>query len=340
MRVKALIRSLLLATAPVWGPGTVHAQLIINQTQPPTTLVQNYLMGTGVFATNVTFNGTPGNIVAPTGSGPSEIGRFNGANTCLDINSGVFLCTSVANSHLAGPNNQMNTPGGGIVFGGGSPSLVTPDLDLSHLTGWPMWQVSGGTNIHTKAVLEFDFVPMSDMLSVRYVFSSEEYEIWACSEYNDVFGFFISGPGINGPFSNNSINIAYVPGSMDYVSINSVNSGEQLVNANGPWFSMDPWEYCRDNYPSWLDNVQYYKYNGGQMAGWQGNPGAQTEAPYNTDPYYIQHNGMTVVLTASAAVQCGEMYHIKLALGNVGDAAYPSAVWLENGSFTSSDRFS
>ncbi|MCB0774556.1 MAG: choice-of-anchor L domain-containing protein, partial [Flavobacteriales bacterium] len=155
------------------------------------------------------------------------------------------------------------------------------------------------------------------------------------------FGFFLSGPGINGPYTNNAINIAYVPGSMDPVCVNSVNSGQVLANANGPWNSMDPWENCRDNYPSWLNNVQYYRYNGGQWP-FAMPPGGQPqlESPYNNDPYYIQHNGMTVVLTASAAVQCGELYHIKMGVGNTGDNWFPSAVWLENGSFTSSDRFS
>ncbi|MCL4282790.1 MAG: choice-of-anchor L domain-containing protein [Flavobacteriales bacterium] len=315
-----------------------QAQLIINQTQPPTTLVQNYLMGSGVFANNVTYNGSPGNLVPSLFTTLGQIGRFNGTNTVIGINSGTFLCTNDADYSLPGPNDLLMQHGGGM---GGGGFWTSPDLDLSQLTAWPMWQVSGGNNIGNKSVLEFDFVPTSDMVSVRYVFSSEEYERWACSEYNDVFGFFLSGPGINGPYTNNAINIAYVPGSMDPVCVNSVNSGQVLANANGPWNSMDPWENCRDNYPSWLNNVQYYRYNGGQWP-FAMPPGGQPqlESPYNNDPYYIQHNGMTVVLTASAAVQCGELYHIKMGVGNTGDNWFPSAVWLENGSFTSSDRFS
>ncbi|MBS1568200.1 MAG: choice-of-anchor L domain-containing protein, partial [Bacteroidetes bacterium] len=331
------LRAAVLATA-LCALVPLHAQLIINQSQAPTTLVQNVLMGPGVFATNVTFNGSPGNVVVPTGVGPSEIGRFNGSNTCLGLNSGIFLCTGVASSHLPGPNDQLDAPGGGVVFGGGVPSFPTPDIDLSHLTGWPNWQVSGGGNIHSKALLEFDFVPTQDMISFRYVFSSEEYETWACSQYNDVFGFFISGPGIptniNGPFTNNAMNLAFIPGSLSRVSINSVNSGlMNASNANGPW--TDPFAPCFAADPNWQANAQYYRYNGGQG----GQAGAQLEAPYNSDPYYIQHNGMTVVLTASAAVECGQMYHVKLGVGNVNDAAYPSAVWLEQGSFTSSNRF-
>ena len=100
---------LVLASAMV-GTGA-SAQLILNQSQSPTNLVQTVLMGQGVFASNVTFNGNAGSVVPPIGAGPSEIGRFNGANTNIGLNSGIFLCTGVANSHLAGPNDRESAPG-------------------------------------------------------------------------------------------------------------------------------------------------------------------------------------------------------------------------------------
>ncbi len=44
-----------------------------------------------------------------------------------------------------------------------------------------------------------------------------------CNHYNDSFGFFLSGPGISGTFSNNSIDIALMPGgSNNYVTINNL----------------------------------------------------------------------------------------------------------------------
>ncbi|MBS1937396.1 MAG: choice-of-anchor L domain-containing protein, partial [Bacteroidetes bacterium] len=318
------------------GTVPVQAQLILSQTQTPATLVANTLMGPGVFATNVTYNGNPGNTVPSLFTTLGQIGRFNAANTCLGIANGVFLCTNDAQYSLPGPNNQLMEQGGGL---GGGGFWTSPDVDLSHLSAYPGWQVTGGANIGNKSVLEFDFVPTSDMVSVRYVFSSEEYERWACSQYNDVFGFFISGPGINGPFTNNAMNMAYVPGSMSAVSINTVNNGQMNAsNANGPL--TDQFMYCNQADPNWQANSIYYRYNGGVWNIPMPPGGAnQIQEPYASDPYYIQHNGMTVVLTASAAVQCGQMYHIKVGVGNVGDNWFPSAVWLEKNSFTSSDRF-
>ncbi|MFT3883891.1 MAG: choice-of-anchor L domain-containing protein [Flavobacteriales bacterium] len=319
------------------------AQIVLNQTQAPTTLVQNVLIGTGIFPSNVTFNGAPGNTVANVGIGPSEIGRFNGANTCLGLVSGVFLCPGVAQVHLPGPNDRLNRFSGGMGFG--PAGMPTPDLDLSHLTKWENWRVSGGNNIYNKANLEFDFVPLKDMVSFRYVFSSEEYERWACSQYNDVFGWFISGPGIptniNGPFTNNAMNIAFIPGSLKPVAINTVNSGRtDASNANGPDFT-DLLGPCFAADSNWQANARYYRYNGGLWPFPQPPDGvAQLDAPYNTAPYYIEHNGMTVVLTASAAVQCGETYHMKMGVANVGDSNFPSAVFLEKESFKSTNRFS
>jgi len=313
---------------------TAQAQIVLSQTQTPETLVQQYLLGSGVEVDSVRFNGNPGDFVPPVGVGPSEIGHFSGSNSSVSLGAGLFLCTNVAQVHIPGPNTSLQLTGGGI-----SPpmGIATPDVDLSRLTGSPNWMF--GTGIYNKAVLEFDFIAENDMVSFRYVFSSEEYERWVCSQYNDVFGWFVSGPGISGPFTNNAINIAYIPGSMSPVSINTVNNGlMNQNNANGPW--TDPFMHCNNADPNWQANAIYYRYNGGEWpyAHPQGGV-AQLEAPYNNDPYYIAHNGMTVVLTASAAVEIGQRYHMKMAISNVLDSDYPSAVFVEHGSLRASDRF-
>lgn len=44
------------------------------------------------------------------------------------------------------------------------------------------------------------------------------------SPFNDVFGFWISGPGIAGP--NGTLNVAYMPDQVTACSINNVNNNQ------------------------------------------------------------------------------------------------------------------
>ena len=69
-------------------------------------------------------------------------------------------------------------------------------------------------------VLDFDFIPLADTIyASQFVFGSEEYPEYVNSSYNDVFAFWISGPGIV-----NSENLALVPGTTDPISVNTINA--------------------------------------------------------------------------------------------------------------------
>ncbi len=181
-----------------------QAQLTVVQgaalTMTPLQLVQQVLVGNGVTISNATFNGSAATISS------NQVGSFTAAGaaiTQLGFTGGIILASGTAVTAI-GPNSST---GAGSTTGTGS------DPDLYSLSSY---------TIYDKAVLEFDFVPISDTVRFRYVFGSEEFDTYCNSSYNDVFGFFISGPGISGPFSNNAQNIALMPGSSNYVTINNV----------------------------------------------------------------------------------------------------------------------
>lgn len=259
-----------------------RAQLVVDVSMSPEELVQNVLLGGGVTVSNVRYNGQLGLTTPQVGSG-----SFDGTSTNLGLAAGLILSSGEV-ENAVGPATEFS---GDANDTGSDPDLVT---------------ISGG-EINDRAVLEFDFVPTGDSLKFRYVFASEEYPEWICS-YNDVFGFFLSGPGIAGPFTGGAINIALVPNTTTPVGINNVNNGLD----NDP---NDP--FC----PAM--NPQYYV--------------------DNEDGLGVAFDGFTVVLEAFALVQCGETYHIKLAVGDSGgdfggDTTYDSAVFLEAGSFTSTGQ--
>ncbi|RXR34018.1 hypothetical protein EQG68_03005, partial [Flavobacterium piscinae] len=274
------MKKLLLLSFFLILPFCVHAQLFVNNTTfTPAQLVQDVLLGGGVTVSNITFNGSAVNATVAR----DQAGYFTTGvtPTNLGINSGIILSTG--NAQLAlGPNNQNNA----------SQVTATPsagDADLASLA-------NGG--IQNTSILEFDFIPTGTELSFNFVFGSEEYPEFVNSTFNDVFGFFLSGPGIAGPFSGGAINIALIPSTTIPITINTVNGGF----ANG----------CPAVLPGGANSGFYVNNCGGTS---------------------IQYDGFTTVLTASATVECGELYHIKLAVANVGDNGWDSAVFLQANSF-------
>jgi len=262
-----------------------YGQLQINTSLTPEQLVQDVLAGTCVQVSNVSFNG----VANPTTARPGSGSFTNGSATNLGLGAGVILSS--------GPVNQIAAPASAFQSGALTPNYTT-DADLQAITG---------VGIQNASVLEFDFVPSGDSISFRYVFGSEEYPEFVCSQFNDAFGFFLSGPGINGPFTNNAINIALIPGGNTPVAINTVNSG----TPGGAY----PASTCAAANPNWQSDSQYYVNNATSTT--------------------IVYDGITVVLTARAAVQCGEVYHIKLAIADASDGSFDSGVFLEAGSFSS-----
>jgi hypothetical protein len=260
-----------------------HAQLTVDSSQPINTVIQN-LLGPNVQFSNVVFSGDA-----------DQIGLFNSTSSNLPFPTGVIMGTGGI-SNAIGPNDS----GSSSITGG---NFGATDADLNLLDG---------LTHNDAAILEFDFIATGTSISFDYVFASEEYPEYtgagSCGDVSDVFGFFLSGPGIAGTFSNASVNIALIPGTTEFVSINNLNAGcDGLAVPGGPNCN-----YC-----------EYYVYNG---TGFQ--------APYNTDANYIQYDGLTVVLTAVYEnLECGQTYHIKLAIADVSDTAFDSAVFLKEGSF-------
>lgn len=258
----------------------LSAQLQIDTLQTADQLAQ-FLSGPGVTVSNASITCPPGGSGIFTQGGTTNLGLNEG----VVLTSGDALGEDYAGNTVGvmGPNNSgsftgttPSPPGGGFGWPGDA------DLDL----------LIPNYTTNDACFLEFDVSSVcADTIRFNYVFGSEEYLEWVNSTFNDVFGLFVSGPGIPG-----TINVAEVPGGGGVVSINNVND---------------------------ITNSAYYVDNGDGFT-----------APQNVDSFYVQYDGLTVVMEAFFPVIPGSTYNLKLAVADAGDTALDSGIFIEAGSLT------
>lgn len=226
------------------------------------------LLGTGVSVSNVTYTGA--NVAA---------GTFSGGTGIIGFNSGIILSSGDI-SFVPGPNTQDDVSGVNAGLG-------DPDLDL----------LIPGYITYDACVLEFDFqCTGTQIIQFQYVFTSEEYNEWVNSPFNDVFGFFLNGN-----------NIALIPGSGGTpVSINNLNCDNPFNPPLGSFCNLFVNNRCADIPPGTFPCA-----------------GARD----------TQMDGLTVVLTATAVLNPG-INHIKLAVADAGDQVLDSNVFIQGQSFT------
>ena len=261
-----------------------YAQMTVNSGFTPLEYVQE-LVGPGITVSNVVM----------TNNSDNQIGIFDGQNSNIGFNSGVVMA--------AGPVNGLI--GNAAMADAGQPGNGQTDPDLLTIAQSVTSNPSAGfiNSVNDVISLEFDFVPSSNVASFNFVFSSDEYTQWINSSFNDVFAFFVSGPGITGPFNappgfpGGAQNIAVVPGTNTPITISTI------FPAGVPG---EP--------PAGLNPQLYVSNTGGTTH---------------------THNGFTVPIPVELNVQCGETYHFKFAIGDGSDTYLNTAVFLEAGSFIS-----
>jgi hypothetical protein len=151
----------------------------------------NKLLGSGITTSNISYTGAT-----------HSAGTFSGGTGIIGFEEGIILSSGNI-SNVIGPNTSD-----AITANNGLPG----DADLGTLIP--------GYTTYDATILEFDFIPYSDVISFQYVFTSDEYNEYTNTAFNDVFGFFLNG-----------VNVALLPGTSIAVSINNVNGGNPLGTA-------------------------------------------------------------------------------------------------------------
>ncbi|MEP6624110.1 MAG: choice-of-anchor L domain-containing protein [Acidimicrobiia bacterium] len=183
----------------------------------PSQLVESLTGGGLASISNVTYTGANG-----------AAGAFADTGTAVGFGAGVVLgsgsvqTTSSSSSCSRGVEGPNTCPGNTTDYG------TSGDADLTALAN---------VTTNDASVLEFDFVPQFSTVQFDYVFASDEYNEFANSPFNDVFGFFVNG-----------VNCATVGTDPAVpVSVNTINGGNPLgTDAHHP-------ELYRDNSAGALD---------------------------------------------------------------------------------------
>jgi gliding motility-associated-like protein len=258
-----------------------QAQIDVVDNQTAQALAQT-LVGQGVVMLNPTLN-------CPTQAN----GKFSVIASNLGLDSGIVLTSGRALT-TGGFTGVNGTPGQTA----SNTNSVPGDAQLTTLIN----SVTGGNiQTHDACILEFDFVPAGDTVKFDYVFGSDEYTTYNCS-INDVFGFFISGPGLTG-----AQNIALIPGTVNtMVGISTVNNGVGAAPGN----------------PCFINTYG----NGPYTMYYIDNTAVSTT---------IVYNGMTQVFTAISGVIPCDTFHLKLAIADASDGILDSGVFLKAGSLNS-----
>lgn len=229
-----------------------------------------------------------------TQAATNQIGYFQANDTAFPIQSGIVM---VAAQNASDVIDAVNGSGNNITFTDAELTSVLTQLG------------SSGYAIKDMVEIEFSFLAQSDSISFNYCFGSHEYDGYTCSNFNDVFGFFLEGTYINGttaPAGQTIVrNIATIPGTNIPIAVNTINAG----SPSGSY----PASNCTSANPNYVAHSTYYNASNGSIT---------------------TLDGYTDKFTATAEVQCGGWYTIRLKLANVSDNALSSAVFLEESSLT------
>lgn len=238
-------------------------------------LIRQHLTGAGIDILEVEYFGVP-----------AAIGYFTDGDSAVGLHRGLVMTTGYAQSQGGIPGN-IGADGVGNEFASTYIGSVATDSVLGALVNAQLFE---------NARYRITFRPRGDSIRFRYVFASEEYPEFSCSPYNDVFGFFLSGPRPDSAAPYLNFNIARVPGTNLPVAINNIHPANSV-------------------YPNCLPfNAQYYNDNNLSL-----------EQP--------SYDGLTDVFVAEAAVVPCAVYQMTLSIADVSDGVYDSAVFLEANSF-------
>ncbi len=266
-------------------PVILHGQLQVSSAGPnsnPENLIRNVLAGPGVTIYNINSYGNA-----------RQYGYFtNGQDLGLD--SGVVLSTGLAEAAassypLGGAEADFTFPPG-AGQGAGDDDLTAIAQETAQKLG-----IASPPRTRDLASIGFEFEPEGSEVSFNFVFGSEEYPDFENTAFNDIFAFFVAGPGFKGPytapagFPDSAQNIALVPGEDMAITVSTINSNR---------------------------NSSLYRSNNG--------------ASIST-----HYNGLTTVINVQMELEPCARYYFRFAIADGTQENFDSGIFIQAGGFKS-----
>lgn len=142
------------------------------QTNATALQMANAIFGDGVAVTGASYSG-PNNSKAIYSNGQLSPG-------VVPANTGVILSTGNAADFTQSNGDPNRSAGTSTNTNGGSDNNA-------------LFNALAGTNTFDAVWLNVDFIPTSNIMTLRFVLASEEYPEYAASQFNDVVGVWVNG---------------------------------------------------------------------------------------------------------------------------------------------------
>jgi hypothetical protein len=304
---RTFIFSLIMATLlPFAMQCQVSNSTVIGHTTPLQLLDDFFkaTSGSGITISNAQFKNNDSIIT------DNQIGTFTNTPTSgnnMDASSGIVLCTHGVDG--AGSNNPWN----------GDDSYC-PQLRST------LGLMCLNKGMYDVSRLDFDFVVddySKNSVEFQYVFSSNEYCGYVCTQFSDGFGFYLSGPfnedgtrfDSAGVVPYYDQNLAAIPDTLDLDgiidSMGSIYVGTNTVNPGNKPFVQS---CCYNNYTGYFDGCS------GEL---------------NPD---WQYGATKLMVSWPPDIIPGKKYKMVVGLCNTGDHALQSYIFLQKNTFKATYR--